>query len=275
MQKNTRLATAGLILAAATALSGCSGSGTEPSAKVRTIDVATNVLDTANSNKDAGSVLVNGAPISTTNSQYGAPTPYQFVEAKNSSFQGRSYLTLPLYTDPTTSTTTAAPLPVIHMDVTDGQRYTAYLVGRRDVKTPLTSDFSDLDTAHYLNVIVLPDNQNIPPVGQANVRVLVAGPDIPAVDVLVNGSAPAGLTNLVYSPTGTATVDVPVTAGTPSFSVNAAGTTTVIVPAKTLNLSAGSSYTLVVTEPTGAASPGNTPATPPVVTTYGLTLVQN
>ncbi|BDI33243.1 hypothetical protein CCAX7_52940 [Capsulimonas corticalis] len=277
MQKNTRRAMAGWILAATAALAGCGGSsGTKPSGHIRAVDVATNTVDPSNNNDD-GSVLVNGAS-STIESHYGVASPYLYVEAGNSSFQGTATtLALPSYSVTTNgaTTTTAATAPLTTKNLSDGQVYTAYLIGRRDVANPLNADFSDLDNLHFLNVIVLQDNQAAPPSGDANVRVLVAGPDVPAVDIHVDNSVPSALTNLKYDPAGTATSDVNVPAGAATFSVNATGTSNVIVPTQTLTLVAGKSYTLVVTEPTGAAVTGVTPATPPVVTTYGLALVPN
>ncbi len=101
-----------------------------------------------------------------------------------------------------------------------------------------------------------------PPSGQANIRILNAAPDAGPVDILIAGK-PA-FTSVAYPalPLGLSTQQVPavdpVTAylalpsGTLSVQVNAAGTSTVLVPPTSISVGSGQSYTLLVTETAAA-----------------------
>jgi len=253
------------------------------------VEAATNTVD-VNSHTDAGFLLVNTAAASAA-VPYATPTEYLFVEAGTSQFSGgfpnglptisvngaTKTLTLPTYLDTTVTPniTRVVPSPITSVDLQDGHHYTAYLCGRPDVSSPLLADRSDLDPRYY-TAVVLEDNQPAPPAGSATVRVVVAAADSGNVDVLVNGAAVPAFQNIGYAPRAAqpSSADATVAAGSVSVSVKSTGSATVLVPATPLTLVAGSSYTLVVAEPSAAPSPA-TPGNAPTDATYVVSLVKN
>lgn len=89
--------------------------------------------------------------------------------------------------------------------------------------------------------------------GTAKVRVIHASPDAPAVDVLVNGSKVAALTNVPFF-TASAYLDLP--AGTYDLQVVPTGATTpVVIDAKGVALEAGKAYTIAATGPLASIQP--------------------
>ena len=104
----------------------------------------------------------------------------------------------------------------------------------------------------------------------------VTDPGTPAVDIFISGQGTASpiFAAVPYASQAVgATADQSLVAGTVTISANIAGTATVLVPPTTENLVAGSKYTLVVTQPTGAWAGAGTVPTPAPTTTYGLALV--
>ena len=83
------------------------------------------------------------------------------------------------------------------------------------------------------------DNNPITPTATARVRVLHASPDAPAVDVLVDGAVV--LSNVTFTQ-ASGYLDVP--AGSRDIAVRASGTTSVVIDA-TLDLAAGTDYTVI------------------------------
>jgi len=233
---------------------GCGSSTSDPTARIRTVNLST----------DAGTagILVNGGA-NGGDQGFGETTSYNFIGQGVSTF---GYSTSPALT----ATGTAAFSPALRLN--NGSFYTAYLIGRRDL--PLLSDVRFLQTvvignkgaaANYLSGASYAD----PPSDQANVRILNGAPDAGydgttpgAVDVLINGK-PA-FTNVAYpafpKPVNATDTSAPATipattyhaypSGAISVQVNAAGTSTVLVPPTDVSVSSGKAYTLVVTEPT-------------------------
>ena len=162
------------------------------------------------------------------------------------------------------------------MQLNNNSFYTAYLIGLaalpdvslgkpdpRLLQTVVTGDKGA--AAGYTAAAPYSD----PPSGQSNVRILNGAPDAGPVDVLIGGKPvftavayPAFPKRVALTDT-TAPAVTPVTlyqavpSGTLSVQVNVAGTATVLVPATSVPVSGGKSYTIVVTEPT-------------VTPTYGL-----
>lgn len=265
MQIRHRRAGASLaFLGAAAALSaGCGSGSNDPTARIKGVDLSATA--------GTAGVLANGSALGGDLS-FGQSSPYLFV--------GQNLLTGG-FTDSTgapagvTITLPASPT----LQVNTGSFYTAFLIGQaalpdvslakpdpRLLQTVLTGDRGA--AAGYSASAPYSD----PPAGSANVRVLNGASDAGPVDVLVNGRAAFAAVAYPAFPTRAAAADtsapatVPVTlyqvlpAGTLSVQVNAAGTTTVLVPPTNVSVSGGKAYTLVVTEPTAA------PAAP----TYGI-----
>jgi hypothetical protein len=286
MSKRTRRTIAGLAIAVGLALSGCSGSGgngIKSNGQIRAVDVATNVVDTAN-NVDTATVLVNGGA-SYEGQPYGTASRYLYVQSGIQGFAVSTTMTLPTLTQPATTggtlpTTTTVQPPQTAWNIANGGLFTAYIVGRPDVPNPTQVNLSDLDP-RLLNVVVLRDDTQVAATaGHATVRVLnaICSPQNAttpgAVDVYINGTAVYSGVAYATKQTPPATADQQVPAGTVSVSVNIAGTGTVLVPPTPITLAAGSRYTLVADEPTAITQPGVVPPTPPAAsTTYGLTLV--
>ncbi len=88
-----------------------------------------------------------------------------------------------------------------------------------------------------------------PPPAPAQVRVVHASPDAPAVDVTANGAALAS--NAAFK---AATAFVWVPSGTTRIKVNAAGTTTTVIDASP-NLMPGKAYTVIAANQLSAIEP--------------------
>ena len=239
---------------------GCGSSSSDPQAHIRSADFAVNA-NTAN-------VTVNTSPNGGDLDQ-GQSTPYNFIGGVLSDFGFVTTATLPA----DIGTIGSPPNSRLQLDI--NSYYTAYLIGRADVRGKLDKRFlqavvtGDRGAAAVYSGSV---KYTAPPSGQANLRVLNAAPDagftapntVGAVDVLINGKV--AYSAVAYPPlllaTGTAdsgsisyapaavpvTPYQPVASGTISVQVNVAGTSTVIVPPTNLSLSSGSVYTLIVSE---------------------------
>ena len=205
-------------------------------------------------------VLVNGAALG-GDLAFGQVSTYNYIGSGSSTFSFTTTAILP-------TNVTIPPRPALSLS--NGNYYTAYLIGRPDVPDirPAVAD------PRFLQTVVTGDRGAAanyaatpyadPPSGQANVRILNGAADAGPVDVLVNGSvAFAGVTYpaLPLPDAGDVTTGravTPATAyqavpgGTISIQVNVTGKSTVLVPATNVSVSSGNVYTLVVTEPTNA-----------------------
>ncbi len=262
----------GGVLAALSA--GCgSSSNTSATARIRGADFSVNGATTG--------VLVNLTAVGGDLS-FGQASSYNYVGQGVSTFSFTSSGTAATTTIAGTATGILFP-PNPQLQLNNGSHYTAYLIGRVDVQ-PLAPAKTD---PRFLQTVVTGDRgaaasytssttaYTDPPSGQANIRILNAAPDAGLVDVLIGGKVvfpavaypliPAG----IAEPGGTAgqiapaavpvTPYVALTSGTLSVQVNAAGSSTVLVPATNISVGSGGIYTVVVTE---------TAITP----TYGLSM---
>jgi len=93
------------------------------------------------------------------------------------------------------------------------------------------------------------DDDPIAPVATAQVRVVHASPDAPAVDVLVDGDAV--LNNVPFK---AASNYLAVPEGTRNLRVRATGTSTVVIDANA-PLGAGKAYTVIATGPVASIAP--------------------
>lgn len=242
---------------------GCGSSSTDATARIRAADVATNAA--------TAGVLINGGAEGGDLS-FGQVTSYEYIGQGDSTFGYTTTAVLPTgYVIP--------PSPTLTLN--NNSHYTAYLIGRSDVlavglkanprflQTVITGDRGA--AANYASGAAYAD----PPSGQANVRILNGAVDAGAVDVFINGGSKPAFAAVVYPalPALNATTNValavtPATSylavpgGTISVQVNAAGTSTVLLPPTNVSVSGGSVYTLVFTEPT-------------IAPTYALTLVSD
>jgi hypothetical protein len=230
--RSVGLATAATL--AVCGVAGCGGVGNTSSARLRAVDAAT----------DAGTadILVNSSASFGDQTYFAVSSSYFFIATGSSSFTS-----LTSVTSNNSNTITAR---TASYTLNSGQFYTAYLVGRGDVT--VTTDPRDLE------VLVTDDTKPTISAGQAAIRVIDAAPDAGGVDVLVNGAAPdASFNNLTFQ-TAADNVFVgkyvSVAAGSLSVKVNATGTSTAIVPATTITVTAGKAYTILVTEPTGGTA---------------------
>lgn len=260
MQIRQRWGLAALAALGSLAVAGCGSSSSDSTARIRSADYAVNGR-TANVTVNTA---INGGDLT-----QGQSTPYNFIGDGLSDFGFVTTATLP----PDIGTIGTAPNSRLQLN--NGSFYSAYLIGRADVRGKLDQRFlqtvvtGDRSSAAAYNGTV---KYAAPPSGQANVRVLNAAPDagftapntVGAVDVLINGKV--AYSAVAYPPlllaTGNANAGtvayapavVPVTpyqavaSGTISVQVNVAGTATVIVPPTNLSVSSGSVYTLIVSE---------------------------
>ncbi len=232
---------------------GCGSSGSDPTARLRGVDLSPNA--------GTAGVLGNSYALG-GDLNFGQGSPYLFAGQGVSTF---GYTTST--STPSTVTITFPPSPTLQLN--NNSFYTAYLIGiaalpdvsvakpdPRLLQTVVTGDKGA--AAGYTGGVTYSD----PPAGSANLRVLNGAPDAGTVDVLINGKV--AFTAVAYPafPTRAAATDTsdpavtPVTlyqvvpSGTLSVQVNATGTSKVIVPATNVSVSSLSAYTLVVTEPT-------------------------
>lgn len=238
---------------------GCGSSSTSATAHIRGADFSVNGGTTG--------VLVNSTAVG-GDLAYGKTSLFNFVGQGLSSFSFSTSISPPTLTV-TGATTTAVFPPSAQLQLNNNSYYTAYLIGRSDV-LPLTLAHVD---PRSLQTVVAGDKgaavsyrstasgtvtYSDPPAGDANIRILNGAPDAGPVDVVIGGkTAFAGVAYPVL-PTGSAGQLVPAAnpvttysalpSGALSIQVNAAGTSTVLVPPTSLNASSGQSYTIIVTE---------------------------
>ena len=244
---------------------GCGSSSSSPTAHIRGADFSVNGSTTG--------VLVNSTAVGGDLS-YGQTSSYNYVGQGVSTFAFTSSVSFPTTTAAGATTSVVIP-PNPQLQLNNGSYYSAYLIGRVDV-LPITTARAD---PRFLQTVITGDKGAAanyqptasgtvtavyadPPSGQANIRVLNAAPDAGPVDVLIGGKVafaaaaypalPLGLTGANVPAATPATPYSPLPSGTLSVQVNAAGTSTVLVPPTSISVSGGQSYTLLVTEPTTA-----------------------
>lgn len=238
---------------------GCGSSSSSATAHIRGADFSVNGGTTG--------VLVNSTAVG-GDLTYGKTSLFNYVGQGLSSFSFSTSVSPPTTTI-TGATTTAVFPPSPQFQLNNNSYYTAYLIGRVDV-LPVTIAHVD---PRFLQTVVAGDKGAAvnyqsassgtvpyadPPAGNANIRILNGAPDAGPVDVIIGGKAAFAGVAYPILPTGIAGQIVPaanpVTAysalpsGALSIQVNAAGTSTVLVPATSLNVSSGQSYTIIVTE---------------------------
>lgn len=238
---------------------GCGSSGSDPTARIRGVDLSPNA--------GTAGVLANSYALG-GDQNFGEGSPYLF------SGQGVSTFGFTTSTGtPTGVTITYPPNPTLQLN--NNSFYTAYLIGiaalpdvsaakpdPRLLQTVVAGDRGA--AAGYTAGVAYSD----PPSGSANLRLLNGAPDAGPVDVLINGKVAFTAVSYPVLPTRAATTDStapavnPVTlyqavpSGTLSVQVNATGTAKALVPATNVSVSGGDAYTLVVTEPTIAPTYG-------------------
>ncbi len=267
-QRRSETALALLALGAGwgTLTAGCgSTSSNSSTAHVRGVNFAASAPAAVTNN-----VLVNGAALG-GDLTFAQVSPYNYIGSGNSTFSFTTTAILP-------TNVTIPPRPVLALS--NGNYYTAYLIGRPDVPNVKAAT----PDPRFLQTVVTGDGgaaanytvatYTAPPAGQINVRILNGAADAGPVDVLVNGSVafPAvtypilpkpGASDVTAGAAATpATTYQAVPGGTISVQVNTAGTSTVLVPPTSVSVSSGNVFTLVVTEPTNAP-------------TYGVSLVSD
>jgi hypothetical protein len=197
-------------------LAGCSSSSGLSSGAdlIRTVDAIPNGGDAT---IDVNSGTVEG------DQTFFTASPYLYINP------GPSIFSFVLSTNP------AIVYPTVDSTLVGNSHYTAVLTGRADISTATDP--------RYPQVLVLQDDQTVPPGGNERVRFINTAPDAGAVDVLVNGTA---LFSGVTYPAATAYVNVP--SGTISVSIRQTGTTNIIVPATQVRVPAGGALSLFGTE---------------------------
>lgn len=243
----------GGVLAALSA--GCGSSSTSATARIRGADFSVNGGTTG--------VLVNSTAAGGDLS-FGQTSSYNYVGQGVSTFSFTSSGQAATTTVAGTATSTVFP-PNPKLQLNNNSYYTAYLIGRVDVQ-PLTVTKTD---PRFLQTVVTGDRgaaaayssgtaYSDPPSGQANIRILNAAPDAGPVDVLIGGKVvfqsvaypaiPAGIAGQSVAAVVPVTPYAAQPSGTLSVQVNAAGTSTVLVPATPLSVGSGGVYTVIVTE---------------------------
>jgi len=243
---------------------GCGSSSSSSTAHIRGADFSVNGGTTG--------VLVNNTAVGGDLS-FGQTSSFNYVGQGLSTFSFTTNAAIPGKT--VTGTTTSAVFPPnSQFQLNNNSYYTTYLIGRADV-LPLTIAHVD---PRFLQTVVAGDKgaaanyqasasgsvtavYTDPPSGQANIRILNGAPDAGPVDVLINGKAaftgvaypalPSGVTgpNAAAVPAvNPATAYAALPSGTLSVQINAAGTSTVLVPPTSIGVGSGQSYTIIVTE---------------------------
>ena len=268
--RRRRSAALGLLLLAGALATGCGSTSTSSTAHIRGVDLAVNA--------GTAGILVNNTALGGDLS-FGQVSTYNFVGQGVSTFGLTTSVSVPTTT--VTGTTVSAVIPPsTTLQLNNDSYYTAYLIGRVDV-APLTAVRAD---PRFLQTVVAGSKGAAanyqptatgaagatyadPPSGQANIRILNGAPDAGPVDVLIGGTPaftavtypllPLGINTVTVGTTTTArtvpavnpvTAYTPLPSGTLSVQVNAAGTSTVLVPPTNISVGSGQSYTLVVTE---------------------------
>lgn len=243
-----------LVLGAAL-VAGCGSTSSESTARLRGVDLSPNGGTTG--------VLVNGSA-NGGDLSFGESSPYNFI--------GQGYQDF--FFSTTATITTVTQPPHVALQLNNGSFYTEYLIGRSDVGDIRTA----VTNPRFLQAVVTGNKGAAagyavtpyadPPSGQANVRILNGAPDAGPVDVLINGKVafPAVaypvLPRLALATDANTPAVNPVTlyqvtpSGTLSVQVNAAGTSTILVPPTNVSIGGGSANTIVVTEPTVAPTYG-------------------
>ena len=212
------------------ATAGCSSSSSLAgnSDLIRTVDA---VPDGGSTTVDINAGTVEG------NQTFFSASPYLFVNPGPSDFTF------------TLSSNASAIYPSNSTTLIGNAHYTAVLVGI--ASATLQSD------PRYPQVIVLEDDQTLPPSGNERVRVVNAAPDAGAIDVTIAGSS--FVTNLAY-PTASPYLNVPAGPATVIVKQDSTGNT---ISTQQINIASGGATTLYETEP----------STPPAATYQAQSVV--
>ena len=233
--------------AGAILLAGCGGSssgvGNTSTARIRVVDAA--YLTSG----DSAQLVINGGSVdgntkyfaSGSSSSNPAPpaSPYLYVQPQN----GASF-TYTINNSSTSGTTN-------NSNISQGNYYTAFLIGREDITTDL----------RHLQ-LVLPAQQAGSSSGQATLRVLNAAPDAgftaavaPAAALPGSLTVTVGPTTFAPTPYATASSYQTLAPGTLNVTVATTGPGGATVKTGTITVNAGTVYTLVVAEPTVTPAP--------------------
>ena len=211
------------LLAGTGVLTGCGGGGgsTDNGALIRAVDASTN--------GGQANVYLNGS---------------NYFGSQN--FFGNSfYLNLNSGSDPFTFTLGAesgANYLGVSQTLSSGSYYSVIVLGRADITSAADP--------RYPRLKVVNDDPTAPPSGQTRVRVILAAPDAPGVDVLIDGQV--AVANASYGSVGSY---LDLAGGSHSVQINQAGTSTVLVPAQTISPATGLVYSLYVLETAVAPTP--------------------
>ncbi|MGI4790040.1 MAG: DUF4397 domain-containing protein [Janthinobacterium lividum] len=237
-----------------TLFAGCGSNSSSATARIRGVDLSVNGSTTG--------VLINQTAVG-GDLTFGQVSSYNYVQQGISTFSFTTTSTAATTTVSGVATGIVVP-PDATLQLNNNSFYTAYLIGRADV-APLTVARAD---PRFLQTVVAGDKgaaanylttpYSDPPSGEANVRILNAAPDSGPVDILIGGKIvfssatypilPAGITGTTNTAVNPMTAYSPQTSGNLSVQVNAAGTSTVLVPPTNISVSGGQSYTVAVTE---------------------------
>ena len=233
---------------------GCGSSSSSSTARIRGADFSVNGGTTG--------VLVNSTAVGGDLS-YGQTSVYNYVGQGVSIFSFSTSVPLPTVTATGAATSAVFP-PNPKLQLNNGSYYTAYLIGRVDVP-PLTTTHTD---PRFLQTVIAGDKGAAvnylttpyadPPSGDANLRILNAAPDAGPVDVLIGGKVvfagvpypllPLGIAGQSVPAVNPVTAYLPQPSGTLSVQVNAAGTSTVLLPPTSISVSSGQSDTVIFSE---------------------------
>lgn len=224
------------VMALATALTGCGGSsGGGNSQSVSHVRGYNAVPDSTTAIIKVGS---NTLPGSVTSSNGTVTTGQGFLQAS-------SYTSQPISTASVTFTLTsnsAVSYPAVSQALAGGTYYSAFVFGRAGITSAADP--------RYPQIQVSVDDRTAPPVGDARLRLVHAAPDAGNVDVVLDGQTVAS--NIAYKSVGDY---LNVVAGDRTIQINKAGTSTALVPATTVTVSAGQLYSILVVEPFLIPSP--------------------
>jgi hypothetical protein len=200
------------VASALVALSGCSGSSSSSTTKIRAVD-------TIYTGTATFTTLVSGAtlPTSLGTIAYGGSTFYQSATTGSNT----------IYATQNTSSLTSNSIATIN----SGNHYTAFLFG-----PPSSATLGTLDIAA--------DDQTTPATGNTRLRIIHAASDLGALDVYKNGSdLVSDQTFANYSASYNE-----FSAGMYQFDAYPTGTSTTAQATQTFTLNAGQLYTLLITE---------------------------
>jgi hypothetical protein len=227
-------------------VAGCGGSSSSSSvAHIRTLNASTN--------GDFLTVLVNGAATFGQQTDNGAAPSYLYINSGVSTF---SYATYVDSGGSTSNLPTNVNAYNTKVNLSSGANYTAYVVGRPDLVSLITSTPFPYGS---MQTVVYPDTHNTPSSGSVNVRFLNAAPDANGtgnLDFAIDGTKLTAATNVPFGQISQFTVS---TSGSHAIEAYEAGTNTLVysTPAN-VTFANQHSETIIFQEPTAAPIPNPT-----------------